>query len=72
VPRESYYPDESEPHLHIHRGGVTYTGVGHNHRNLQRGSVIYHGTINTLIAELEEAGDDRSLQIRDYVRDNIL
>jgi hypothetical protein len=71
MPKNSYYPDEAEPHLHIHKNGVTFTGVGHNHRNLQRGDVIYYGTINALIVELEEAGDDRSLQMVQYIRDNI-
>jgi hypothetical protein len=67
-----YVPDEGEPHLHVHKNGITFTGVGHNHRNLLRGSLVYYGSVNATVVELEEAGDDRSLEIRDYIRTNIL
>jgi hypothetical protein len=70
--RGFYIPDAGEPHLHVHKGGVTYTPVGHNHRYLTRGSLIYYGSVNATVAELEDAGDERSLEIRDYIRDNIL
>lgn len=72
MPRDRYYPDEGEPHVHVHRGGATFTDVGHNHRYLQRGDVIYYGTVNALVAELEERGDERSLQIVQWINDNVL
>lgn len=70
--KSKYYPDESEPHVHLHKGGVTFTDVGHHHRYLQRGSLIYYGTVNALVVELEDRGDERSLEIMEWINDHVL
>ncbi len=71
MPRESFYPDHREPHLHLHRGGATFTDVGHNHRTLQRGSMIYRGVVREVLAELQARGDERSKAIATYIQRNL-
>ncbi len=56
MPKESFYPDHKEPHVHLHKGGATFTDVGHNHRTLQNGSVLYRGVVREVIADLQTRG----------------
>jgi hypothetical protein len=71
MPRESFYPDVGEPHIHLHRGGATFTDIGHNHRTLVNGSLVYRGVVREVIAELETRGDARSRQIASYIQTNL-
>lgn len=70
MPKEYYYPDAKEPHVHVHKGGITYTGVGHNHRDLYHGDQRRGGVIDEVIQDLVSAGDERSLDIAQWIRDN--
>lgn len=71
MPRESFYPDTNEPHIHLHRGGATFTYVGQNHRPLVRGSLLYRGTVQEVIAVQQGRGDDRSTQMAQYIQTNL-
>ena len=71
MPRESFYPDTNEPHIHLHSGGATFTDIGHSHRTLVRGSLVYRGTLQEVIAELQRRGDARSLQMAQYIQANL-
>ncbi|MCY9823251.1 hypothetical protein [Aeromonas media] len=68
MPKESFYPDTNEPHIHLHRRGTTFTDIGHNHRTLVRGSLVYRGTQQEVIADLQSRGDARSLQMAQYIQ----
>ncbi|MGL5813991.1 hypothetical protein [Aeromonas sp.] len=70
MPKESFYPDHKEPHVHLHKGGATFTDVGHNHRTLQNGSVLYRGVVREVIADLQTRGDDRSRELATYIHRN--
>ncbi|MCH7369612.1 MULTISPECIES: hypothetical protein [Aeromonas] len=71
MPKESFYPDTNEPHIHLHRGGATFTDIGHNHRTLVRGSLVYRGTVQEVIVDLQGRGDNRSIQIAQYIQSNL-
>ena len=60
MPRESFYPDTNEPHIHLH-----------SHRTLVRGSLVYRGTLQEVLAELQRRGDARSLQMAQYIQANL-
>ena len=34
MPADKYFPDAKEPHLHYHKGGVTFTDTRHRHKDL--------------------------------------
>ena len=71
MPKEFYFPDVKEPHIHVHKGGITFTGTSHNHRNLVSGDKVYAGVVKELVEELQELGDERSLEIVQWIKDNI-
>lgn len=61
---DNYFPDsENEPHIHEHNGGITYTDVGHNHRDLQVGDQIRHNVIQEVMQTLQGYHTDRANQI---------
>lgn len=70
MPKESFYPDHKEPHVHLHKGGATFTDVGHNHRTLQSGSVLYRGVVREVVADLQTRVDDRSRELATYIQRN--
>lgn len=71
MPRDRYIPDHKEPHIHVHRGGVTFTDVGHNHRTLKRGNLVYYGVRTEVLDDLRGRGDARASTIADWIRDNV-
>lgn len=74
MPKEYYYPDEKEPHIHKHKGGVTFTDIGHSHRTLQKGDLVYQNVVGEVVQDLQArgaAGDKRALQIAGWIQENI-
>ncbi|WP_338589006.1 hypothetical protein VXM60_12035 [Shewanella khirikhana] len=71
MPKEYFYPDVKEPHIHHHKGGITFTDIGHSHRTLVSGSKDYHGVIREVIADLQRRGDSRSLDIVQHIRNQV-
>lgn len=70
--KDEFYPSaDREPHIHVHGGGITFTAVGHSHKSLVAGDVIRQAAVNEVIQELEAAGDERSLSIVEWIRENV-
>jgi hypothetical protein len=69
---DDYFPNgDAEPHVHIHDGGITFTSVGHRHKNLVAGDQIRQAAVNEVINLLKEAGDNRSLSIVAWIEQNV-
>lgn len=64
---DSYYPDVAEPHIHEHNGGITFTDIGHNHRDLQAGDQIRHNVIQDVMLTLQGYGTARANQIITWI-----
>ena len=64
-PDDNFLPDTNEPHLHYHKGGVTFTDVGHHHTYLARGDKQYKRNIANIYCALMHREDERSQRIRD-------
>lgn len=61
---DSFYPNAAgEPHIHEHNGGITYTDIGHGHKNLQVGDQIRHSVIQDVMGTLQNYGTERANQI---------
>jgi hypothetical protein len=69
---DKYIPDAGEPHLHIHKGGVTYTSTTHSHKNLQKGDMVYTNVCNDLIADLNLEGSARSVTMSTWITNNLV
>lgn len=63
MPRESFFPDAIRPHIHIHRGGVSFTDTNGAHTVLERGTQIRRGVIGQLLEDLLANGSGRSRTI---------
>jgi len=70
-PKEKYFPDAAEPHIHIHKGGATYTNTRHKHKKLMEGTEVMAANCRSVISELED-GTDREKSIAKYIKDKIL
>lgn len=67
--KDDYYPSgDKEPHVHIHDGGVTYTGVGHSHRDLQAGDQVRENVILEVYQDLQALGTERAQQIIAWIQ----
>jgi len=71
MPKEYYYPDTKEPHIHVHKGGSTFTDIGHNHRTLENGDKVYKGVVNEVIEDLKSRGDTRSVKIATWIKKHV-
>jgi hypothetical protein len=69
---DKFIPDEGEPHLHIHKGGVTLTSNRHRHKNLQSGDKVYTNVCNDIVVELNAEGSLRSLAMSNWITNNLL
>jgi hypothetical protein len=68
--QDDYYPSgDKEPHIHMHPGGITYTGVGHSHKTLQSGDQIRENAITEVYQELQDLGTARALDIIEWIKD---
>ncbi|MDE6761451.1 MAG: hypothetical protein K2J90_12385 [Lachnospiraceae bacterium] len=73
--KNQYIPNTKEPHLHIHRGGITFTNVGHRHRGLVDGNTVRTDVINDVLRNLQQLateGNHNAQPIIDYINNNIL
>ena len=67
--KDEYFPSgDKEPHIHIHHGGITFTGVGHNHKALVRGDQVRVNSIMEAYQELQDLDTDRANRIIDWMR----
>jgi len=71
MPKDKYYPDEKEPHIHEHKGGVDFTNTGHRHKKLQEGNLVRKANCQAVIDELK-AGNPREKQIVAWIKRNLL
>ena len=71
MPKEYFVPDAAEPHLHVHKNGVTYTDVGHSHRDLQAGDQMRKGVIKEVLEDLRRDGRERQLQMVQWIEQNL-
>jgi hypothetical protein len=69
--KESFFPDAAEPHVHVHKGGITFTDIGHNHKYLVRGDKALQNNVREVRADLAQRGDERSLQIDQWIANNV-
>ena len=67
---DKYFPDTKEPHIHQHKGGITYTAVGHSHKNLVKGSKVYKNVVKDLVKELK-SGSTREKKIAKWIDENV-
>lgn len=72
MPRDFFFPDAKEPHIHVHKGGIEFTDIGHNHRTLVDGDQTRENVAREVAAELQERGDERSLSIAKWITENLL
>jgi hypothetical protein len=68
---DKFYPDAKEPHIHEHKGGVTYTAVGHAHKILQKGNETMKANCKSVYEELK-AGDDRQKKIAAWIKEKLM
>ncbi|MEX1030087.1 MAG: DUF4157 domain-containing protein [Paenibacillaceae bacterium] len=67
--QDDYYPSgDKEPHIHMHPGGITYTGVGHNHKHLQSGDQVRESAIMEVYQDLQALGTARALDIIQWIQ----
>jgi hypothetical protein len=71
MPKEFFFPDEKEPHIHVTKGGITFTNIKHNHRTLVDGDKVRDNVVREVIDDLKAAGDKRSERIVDWINENI-
>jgi hypothetical protein len=69
--RDTYFPDVKEPHIHTHKGGVTFTSDKHSHKNLQDGDKVLKNNCNNVIEELQN-GNEREKSIAQWIQKNLL
>lgn len=69
--RDKFYPDADEPHIHEHKGGVTYTNTRHKHKDLQAGDNVREANCRAVVEDLEH-GNAREKKIARWITDNLL
>ena len=50
--QDKFYPDSREPHIHIHKGGITFTDTRHSHKKLQEGNLVRRAAVQQVIDDL--------------------
>jgi hypothetical protein len=71
MPKDKYFPDTDEPHIHQHKGGVDFTRVGHAHKKLKDGDQVRRANCQAVIDDLKN-GNDREKQIVGWIKKNLL
>ncbi len=71
MPKEYFFPDEKEPHLHVHKGGVTYTDTRHKHKDLKSGSSVLRNNCTAVVTDLQ-AGNAREQRIAQWIQAELL
>jgi hypothetical protein len=62
MPADKYFPDAKEPHLHYHKGGVTFADTRHNHKDLVAGDQTRKSNCQAVYDDLK-GGNDREKKI---------
>lgn len=70
MPKEYYYPDTSEPHVHVHKNGMTFTNVGHRHKTLADNQGTRPNAVAEVIQDLQADGSARALDLIQWIRNN--
>ena len=68
---DKYFPDAKEPHLHYHKGGVTFTDTRHRHKDLVAGDQTRKPNCQAVFDDLK-AGDDREKKIAAQIKKDYL
>jgi hypothetical protein len=71
MPKDKYFPDSKEPHLHYHKGGVTFTSTGHRHKALVDGDKTNKSNCKAVYEDLI-GGNDREKSIAEKIEDEFL
>lgn len=71
MPKESFFPDAKEPHVHIHKGGADFTNTGHKHKKLQEGNLVRKPNCEAVINDLK-GGNAREKSIAEYIKKEFL
>jgi len=72
MPKDKYFPDTDEPHIHQHKGGVEFTRAkGHAHKKLKDGDIVRRPACQEVIDDLKN-GNDRDKQIVAWIKKNLL
>ena len=71
MPKEFYWPDEKEPHVHVHKGGADFTDTRHAHKKLQEGNLVRRANCQAVIDDLKN-GNTREKSIATYIREKYL
>lgn len=71
MPKESFYPDSKEPHVHIHKGGADFTDARHRHKKLQEGNLVRKPNCQAVIDDLKN-GNAREKLIAAYIKQEFL
>jgi hypothetical protein len=64
--KEKYIPSEKEPHIHIHKGGATFTDTRHKHKDLVDGSQVRKANCQAVYDDLKD-GNAREKEIAEYI-----
>lgn len=61
---DEFYPDaETEPHIHMHKNGATFTSVGHNHKTIEDNNSVRESAIQEVFQILQFYGTERANSI---------
>lgn len=71
MPKDSFFPDAKEPHIHEHKGGVTFTDTRHKHKDLKAGNLVRKANCQAVVDDLKN-GNPREKKIAKWIEDNLL
>ncbi len=71
MPADKYFPDAKEPHLHYHKGGVTFTDTRHKHKDLVAGDQTRKSNCQAVFDDLKN-GDEREKKIAAQIKKEFL
>ena len=68
---DKYFPDSKEPHVHIHKGGATFTDTRQKHKDLQSGSQVRKQSCQEVYDDLKD-GNAREKSIAEWIKKEFL
>lgn len=63
----TFFPDEKEPHLHYEGNDIIFTDIGHHHKVLKKGELIYESNVHAILQDLRQAHRARETMIADRI-----
>lgn len=70
--REGFFPDGNiQPHIHVHKGGVTFKSPRGHHKDLADNGRAMENNANAVVADLLEDGFPRATQLLGWIRTHI-